>query len=306
VSNNEQNLLLLVNTVSLLPWLYRRIRPDYSKGWCRSSPGCRRRDGTGGRDWDSTVRHPGGYLHCHRHHVNALAVTKLIVKGEGEGSVFAVRLPCIVGDDQDADEELFDIEQERNGPKLSETKTSRLLRPSFLNVFNDMAPHCAHGAGAGAGADPSSSSSSSTAPPLQEWQPLHVRMNAVADSVLEIEVCSLVDDSDISRKRWYARKVLNATKEVHCEQAVDESWAVDMVRSHCNTVATVQQYRRGRWVDFASQLRYHRSVYQMSNMDGAAVIAVLRQLGYDGVILGLTGTALLSDRDAMTSEARRR
>ena len=44
----------------------------------------------------------------------------------------------------------------------------------------------------------------------------------------------------------------------------------------------------------------------MSNMDGAAAIAVLRQLGYDGVILGLTGTALLSDRDAMTSEARRR
>ena len=94
--------------------------------------------------------------------------------------------------------------------------------------------------------------------------------------------------------------------EVHCEQAVDESVAVDMVRNHCNTVATVQQYRRGRWVDFASQLRYYRSVYQMPNMDGATAIAVLRQLGYDGAISGLTGTALLSDRDAMTNEARRR
>ena len=104
--------------------------------------------------------------------------------------MFAVRLPCIAGDDQDAGEELLDIEQEPTGRKLSETKISRLLRPSFLNLFNDMALHCAHGAGAGAGADPSSSSSSpSTAPPLQEWQPFHVRMNAVADSVLEIEFC---------------------------------------------------------------------------------------------------------------------
>ena len=145
-------------------------------------PGLPQKGRDRGRDWDSTVRHPGGYLHCHRHHVNALAVTKQIVKGEGEGSVFTVRLPCIVGDDQDAGEELFDIEQEPTGRKLSVAKTGRLLRPSFLNLFNDMALHCAHGAGA----DPSSSS---TAPPLQEWQPLQVRMNAVADSVLEIEFC---------------------------------------------------------------------------------------------------------------------
>ena len=115
------------------------------EGVVQVQPGLPQKGRDRGRDWDSTVRHPGGYLHCHRHHVNALAVTKQIVKGEGEGSVFAVRLPCIVGDDQDAGEELYDIEQEPTGRKLSETKTSRLLRPSFLNLFNDMAPHCAHG-----------------------------------------------------------------------------------------------------------------------------------------------------------------
>eukprot|EP01035_Chromulina_nebulosa_P069441 gene69441-biopygen33320 len=39
--------------------------------------------------------------------------------------------------------------------------------------------------------------------------------------------------------------------------------------------------------------------YQMPIMDGPTAIAAIRNLGYDSVILGLTGNALLSDRDVM-------
>lgn len=39
--------------------------------------------------------------------------------------------------------------------------------------------------------------------------------------------------------------------------------------------------------------------YQMPVMDGPTAIAEIRKLGYNGIILGLTGNALLSDREAM-------
>lgn len=243
------------------------------------------------------------------------AVTKQIVeqhggtisvhsKGEGEGSVFTVRLPCFLGDDHDADEELFDMEQEPNRRKLSETKTSRLLRSSFVNAFNNIEPRGSHGAG---------TDSSNTSPP-QERQPFHVRMNAVADSVLEIHPVSslrvlVVDDSDMSRKM--VCKVLNATREFHCEQAVDGSVAVDMVRNQlcrssinaCPTVTNAVEEDGSLLQASNSDVDYSFDVilmdYQMPNMDGPTAIAVLRQLGYDGIILGLTGNALLGDRDVM-------
>ena len=40
--------------------------------------------------------------------------------------------------------------------------------------------------------------------------------------------------------------------------------------------------------------------YQMPVMDGPTAIAEIRKLGYNGIILGLTGNTLLSDREAMT------
>ena len=55
-----------------------------------------------------------------------------------------------------------------------------------------------------------------------------------------------MDDSVISRKRWYARKVLNAMMEVHCEQAVDENVAVDMVRNQLRRVAEDGSILRAR------------------------------------------------------------
>ena len=39
--------------------------------------------------------------------------------------------------------------------------------------------------------------------------------------------------------------------------------------------------------------------YQMPEMDGPTAIAEIRRLGYKGIILGLTGNALVSDKDVM-------
>jgi len=39
--------------------------------------------------------------------------------------------------------------------------------------------------------------------------------------------------------------------------------------------------------------------YQMPIMDGPAAISAIRALGYEGVILGLTGNVLTEDQDVM-------
>eukprot|EP01036_Dinobryon_divergens_P024407 gene24407-32853_t len=141
-------------------------------------------------------------------------------KGEGEGSVFTVRLPCIVGSD-DGEEDLFDFEQESKR-KLSDTKSSRLMRSSFLKSFNDMVCPTGVDQAAVAVTNPSSLL------PLLE--------SAIADapeSVSGLETVHklrvlVVDDSDMNRKM--VCKVLSATNEFYCEQAVDGSEAVEMVR----------------------------------------------------------------------------
>jgi CheY-like chemotaxis protein len=96
----------------------------------------------------------------------------------------------------------------------------------------------------------------------------------------------VVDDSDLNRKMIC--KALAATKEFLCEQAVDGSKAVEMVRPHL-----ADDCNNGRLYDIILM------DYQMPVMDGPTAIAEIRRLGYDGIILGLTGNALLSDRDNM-------
>jgi CheY-like chemotaxis protein len=101
----------------------------------------------------------------------------------------------------------------------------------------------------------------------------------------------VVDDSDMNRKM--VCKVLTATKEFHCEQAVDGNVAVEMVR---------RQLQRILEDDDESHDCYYDIIlmdYQMPNMDGPTAITEIRKLGYSSIILGLTGNALLSDRDAM-------
>lgn len=234
---------------------------------------------------------------------NSLPVTKQIVEqhggtisvrsnGEGEGAVFTVRLPCIVGSDDGA-EELFDIDEDADR-KMKHSSTSRLLRASFLSSLNGIPP-------------PSWMDVSKDALP----QPL-LPCSSPDGAVLEIEALKqlrvlVVDDSDMNRKM--VCKVLTATKEFLCEQAVDGSVAVEMVQQ--------QLRRRAAYADSFSSAEDDMSViqngaeadagcydvilmdYQMPVMDGPTAIAEIRKLGYSSVILGLTGNALLSDRDAM-------
>jgi len=39
--------------------------------------------------------------------------------------------------------------------------------------------------------------------------------------------------------------------------------------------------------------------YQMPNMDGPTAIKAIRQLGYGGIIMGLTGNAMQCDQDML-------
>eukprot|EP01036_Dinobryon_divergens_P034016 gene34016-43948_t len=124
-------------------------------------------------------------------------------QGEGEGSVFTVRLPCIVGSD-DGEEELFDMDEDADR-KLHHSKTSRLLRASFLNTMNDNALPSWTGDD-----DPSADSVSEILLPGSSPR--------ADDAVQEIEALEpmrvlVVDDSDMNRKM--VCKVLTATKEFH-------------------------------------------------------------------------------------------
>ena len=212
-------------------------------------------------------------------------------QGDGCGSVFTVRLPCILGDG-DGGEELFDIDEDADR-KLHHSKTSRLLRASFLNTMNGNA------AASWTGIDPSADAVSELLLPLGS-RPL---ANHADDAVLEIEALErlqvlVVDDSDMNRKM--VCKVLNATKEFHCEQAVDGSVAVEMVRRQMQRIAAAAEDDMSI-IDGEEEGYYDVILmdYQMPEMDGPTAIAEIRQLGYSGVILGLTGNALLSDRDTM-------
>jgi CheY-like chemotaxis protein len=71
----------------------------------------------------------------------------------------------------------------------------------------------------------------------------------------------VVDDSDLNRKMIC--KALVATKEFQCEQAVDGSVAVQMVKSN-----------------LSGQYDIILMDYQMPVMDGPTAISEIRKLGY--------------------------
>ena len=109
-------------------------------------------------------------------------------KGEGDGTTFTVRLPCIM-DSNGRNEELFDIEGESNMKLLSSSDTRALLNTD-----------------------------QSLGAALQ-----HITPDKVGNSRTSVEKkrsrVLVVDDSDLSRKMQC--KVLVKTKEFLCEQAVD-------------------------------------------------------------------------------------
>ena len=117
----------------------------------------------------------------------------------------------------------------------------------------------------------------------------------------------VVDDSDLNRKMIC--KALAATKEFHCEQAVDGSKAVDMVRPHLlhssldvNLTIGDDLNTFARGAEEAINNGAYDIIlmdYQMPVMDGPTAIAKIRRLGYKGIVLGLTGNALIQDREVM-------
>lgn len=112
----------------------------------------------------------------------------------------------------------------------------------------------------------------------------------------------VVDDSDMTRKM--VCKLLEATKKFRCEQAEDGSVAVEMIRrqlAHHQHHHQQQQHCVGQ--DHSWNVNMYDMVlvdYQMPVMDGPTAVAEIRRLGFQGIILGLTGNALKKDQDVMT------
>ena len=122
-------------------------------------------------------------------------------------------------------------------------------------------------------------------------------MQPLEQSMMRVLV---VDDSDLNRKMIC--KALAATKEFLCEQAGDGRKAVEMVRAHMgnddsnNGSSSSSSSSGGGGGGLYDIILMD---YQMPVMDGPTAISEIRRLGYRGIILGLTGNALLSDAEVM-------
>ena len=86
-------------------------------------------------------------------------------------------------------------------------------------------------------------------------------------------------------------KILEATKTIACDQASDGSIAVRMVEE--KIAAREDSPLNSRRYDLILM------DYQMPNMDGPTAISMIRNMGFTGIILGLTGNALQDDKDVM-------
>ena len=213
--------------------------------------------------------------------------------GEGHGTTFTVRLPCIVSGegDEDRNEELFDIEPEpshRKPPIISSTNTSRAPRPSIhadqslVTAFQPLPQDIsskAHNPLPNAAAD-------------QEEEGEEEAMRRKMQRVL------VVDDSDMNRKM--VCKVLLGTKEFLCDQAADGSVAVEIMRRQMQIQLSDASFE-AQGDTGAAAVPYDIILmdYQMPEMDGTTAIEEIRRLGYRGIILGLTGNALVHDREVM-------
>ena len=281
----------------------RRTRPSCSREWCSSSLGCCRRGRA--RGWGYTVsthHHPSTVLpHTSKeqHLLSLLLVTKQIVDqhggaisvhstGEGSGTTFTVRLPCTVDSNSSSsninggrEEDLFDLEADT---KLKRTTTNARRRASMFRDQSLTASFSSIGAAAVLPIDINNALAAAVMQPLEQ-------------SMMRVLV---VDDSDLNRKMIC--KALAATKEFLCEQAGDGRKAVEMVRAHMgnddsnNGSSSSSSSSGGGGGGLYDIILMD---YQMPVMDGPTAISEIRRLGYRGIILGLTGNALLSDAEVM-------
>lgn len=204
-------------------------------------------------------------------------------KGEGLGTTFTVRLPCIVGDqgDEYRNEELFDIEPQSSDLKSSPPSqdVSRPLLRSSINAEQCIVTEFQQ---------PPLETSSQR---VRTFPSTKAAIAAAPEEERKVLRVLVVDDSDMNRKM--VCKVLIGTKDFHCEQAVDGSVAVEIIRRQSQMQLSDEREEVDAPYDIILM------DYQMPEMDGPTAIAEIRRLGYKGIILGLTGNALVSDKDVM-------
>eukprot|EP01036_Dinobryon_divergens_P032321 gene32321-41883_t len=125
--------------------------------------------------------------------------------GEGRGTTFTVRVPCMVrgeGEEWDINEELFDIEADSKPPITASSQSA--LRSSFQQPFV------------------------TTFKQLPDDTSTCSRQEKVEEQRKKVLKVLMVDDSEANCKM--VCKVLENTKEFHCQQAADGSVAVEKVR----------------------------------------------------------------------------
>ena len=180
--------------------------------------------------------------------------------GEGEGSTFTVRLPCFVKN-RESDSHVEEEEEE-----LFDMESSFERFSASSAKQSTIAPT----------SKPRNSSRT-----LRNYDFAHEKWNEMSALV--------VDDSDMSRRM--VCKILEATKTIACDQASDGSIAVRMVEE--KIAAREDSPLNSRRYDLILM------DYQMPNMDGPTAISMIRNMGFTGIILGLTGNALQDDKDVM-------
>ena len=93
----------------------------------------------------------------------------------------------------------------------------------------------------------------------------------------------IVDDVPLNRKML---KRLLETRKYACEEAVDGQHAVDVIR---------ESLMKGE----SSHYDIITMDFQMPVMDGVTATHIIRQLGFKGLIIGVTGNALAEDVNAL-------
>ena len=102
-----------------------------------------------------------------------------------------------------------------------------------------------------------------------------------------------------------------------CDQASDGQQAVDMMRANLNIHAkdirsssfrdkSIRRSSRANFINSNAVYDLILMDYQMPKMDGPTAIRNIRELGYQGKIVGLTGNILGSEIETMQSSGANR
>ena len=126
--------------------------------------------------------------------------------------------------------------------------------------------------------------------------------NSVHESVSKSSLKILVVDDSAMNRKMICR--LFTKRGSTCDQAEDGLDGVNMMRKNLNNNESSHHHSPLEFTALSGSAPRYDVVlmdYQMPNMDGPTAIRQIREMGYSGLIFGVTGNALPSDMQEMIS-----